>query len=254
MTYDLCITAVSERADLFCQAMASLLHHLDLWPARLIVHEDVRCTSTGAPLVEPGPIGDWLRWHPAGAGAVHKITSPAAGLGPAMRWCFEQAASPIVLYTQEDMGAARQIPVRRALEVMTRHGLNHIRWNCRQTLPAKHGDKGKNPSPWRKVEVQFDGQTLCISDHFYTHTSLWRVGPALEGMRTVLQSQAVSSSNQFVARFNEWMNQRNSDGRPWNDQQHRHERLSTYIWGGIGEPAYLTNLDPDASRTTGAPR
>lgn len=50
------------------------------------------------------------------------------------------------------------------------------------------------------------------------------------------------------------VDRRYSDGRPWNDQQHRHERLSTYIWGGIGEPAYLTNLDPDASRTTGAPR
>lgn len=50
------------------------------------------------------------------------------------------------------------------------------------------------------------------------------------------------------------MNEQRGDGRAWNDQMMRHERLKTYIWGPVGEPAFLRNLDPDASRTTGPSR
>lgn len=247
MTYDLCITAVSERADLFVRGMDSLLANLDMPPSRLIVHEDVRPGSV------PGEIGRWL-----GQTALqfrHKVRSPAKGLGQAMKWCLEQVSTPVVLYTQEDYGAARMIPVKQALEIMQAHGLNHVRFNQRQTMPHKHGDKGRNPNPWRKVEVIIGEQVFCVSDHWYTQTSLWRVEPALEGMRAVLNKETIASSNLFVARFNEWMNRKQGDGvRPWNDQMMRHERLKTYIWGGIGEPAFLTSLDVDASRTTGPRR
>lgn len=245
MTYDLCITAVSERADLFAQAMKSISQNLDTPPMRIFVHEDVRPGS------KPGTIAGWLAANVDPGIVVHRVSSPAAGLGSGMLWCFEQTSSPYVLYTQEDIGAARPFPIRRALEVMDAGNCNQIRFNQRTTLPCKHGDKGRNPNAWRKVEVQIDGQTLCVSDHFYTPTALWRVAPALAGMRAVLKGQTISSSGQFVARFNDWMNRTHGDGvRPWNDQMMRHERLRTYIWGPIGEPAFLTNLDPGNLRTT----
>lgn len=248
------MTAVSERADLFAQAMASHLEYVDRLPARIIVHEDVRCDGHGLPRAEPGAIDGWLRRHARHIEVVHRVTCPAQGLGPAMRWCFRASQTPIVLYAQEDCGLARPLPIGRSLEIMEAHGLHHVRYNHRTTLPCKHGDKGRNPNPWRKVEVLIGGQVFCITDHWYTQTSLWRVAPALAGMEAVLSSETISNSNQFAARFNHWMNTTHGDGRPWNDQAMRHERLKTYIWGGIGEPAFLTNLDPNASRTTGPPR
>lgn len=241
-SYEICVTAVSERADLFAESMESLLAHVDLPPARLIVHEDVRPGS------EPGEIGRWLAWA-KGDGRIadyaHRVTSPARGMGPGIHWAFAEARTPIVLYAQEDWLSLRAFPIRRALELMEAHGLNHIRFNKRKTMRAKHEDRPTER--WAKVEVQIDGQTLCVSDHFYTQASLWRVAPALRGMNAVAERDP--GAYQFVHAFNGWMDTHLGDGRPWNDQQHRHERIRTYIWGPIGEPAFIKHLG--SVRTTG---
>lgn len=100
---------------------------------------------------------------------------------------------------------------------------------------------------WDKVEVEFDGQTLCISDHWYTQTSMWRRERILPAVQAVAQHNPQSEA--FVARMNDWLNRKYGDGRPWNDQQMRHEKLGTYIWGGIGEPAFIKHTG--STRGTG---
>lgn len=246
--YELLVTAVSERADLFAQSLDSLIVNVDQQPSRVIVHEDVRPGSAS------GAIESWLKdARTTGKIADFKleVTSPARGLGPALLRVLQMAKTPIVLYTQEDWLAVRPIPVSQALSLMLTHGLYHIRFNKRKTMKAKHADTAK---PWYKVETQYATtpqgglQTLCISDHWYTQTSLWRVDQALPGVAAVAQSHP--QANAFVARFNDWMNAKHGDGkRPWNDQAMRGERLKTFIWGPVGEPAFIKHLG--SARTTG---
>jgi len=240
--YELLVTAVSERADLFVQSLDSLISNLDQQPSRVIVHEDVRPGSA------PGAIEGWLKDAKATSRIADyklEVMSPARGLGPAMLRALQMAKTPIVLYTQEDWLAVRPIPVSQALVLMETHSLHHIRFNKRKTMKAKHADTVK---PWHKVEVQYAAQTLCISDHWYTQTSLWRVSQALPGVEAV--AHAYPQANAFVARFNDWMNEKHGDGKqPWNDQAMRGERLKTFIWGPVGEPAFIQHLG--SARTTG---
>lgn len=236
MTYEVAVTAVSERADLFARSMAALLANVDVPPARLLVHEDVRPGS------ESGAIEAWL--HGCGLPFELQVSRPNKGLGAGIVVTFERATAPVVLYTQEDWGAVRPLPIAAALDLMDRHGLHHVRFNKRKTMAAKHAD---TPKPWRKVEVVVGEQVLCVSDHWYTQTSLWRVGVALPGLRHALA--AGTSSERFVAAFNAYMNAKHGDGRPWNDQAMRHERLRTYIWGPVGEPRFVEHLG--SARGTG---
>jgi len=252
--YEVLVTAVSERADLFIQTMESMLENLDTPPSRLIVHEDVRPGS------RPGEIRLWLNTALAmGKFPAYtlKETEPSRGLGPAMLWCFQQATTPIVFYTQEDWQFVRRVPVGACLDIMEEHKLNHVRFNKRKTMKAKHEDTNH---PWKKVEVEFavpgialltlppqsQMQKFCISDHWYTQASLWRVAPALPGLEAC---QGFPQANRFVAEFNAWMNRTYGDGREWQEQQHRHERLKTYIWGPVAEPAFIKHLG--SVRTTG---
>lgn len=239
--YELLVTAVSERADLFAQSMDSLLAHLDLPPSRVVVHEDVRPGS------RPGAIAAWLiaALQAGRIGAFdHRPVDPARGMGPAMLWCFERARTPLVVYTQEDWEAVRPIPVRATLALMERHGLNHVRWNKRKTMRAKHDDQPTKR--WAKVEVQLgvdvaSSQTLCISDHWYTQTSVWRRDVALPGLRAAAAQH--SRAEAFVAAFNTYMNRAAGlNDQNWQVQQLRHERVRTYIWGPIGEPAFIRHL------------
>lgn len=235
-------TAVSERSDLFVETMTSMLSRLDVTPSRLVVHEDVRAGSA------PGAIGAWLA--SCGVPYAHEVTAPSRGLGPAMAWCFRQAATPVVFYTQEDWRFVRAVPVRRCLEIMDAHGLNHVRFNKRKTMRAKHAD---TDHPWHKLEVTFadaqgTNQSFCVSDHFYTQASLWRVAPVVDGL--VSCAAKSPQANAFVAAFNHHMNMKHvGDPKRVQDQVTRHEKLKTYIWGPVGEPAFIQHLG--SVRTTG---
>lgn len=242
MSLEVLCTAVSERADLFIETMSTMLAQLDTPPARLIVHEDVRPGS------DAGPIAAWL--HQCGIPYEHRVTAPSRGLGPAMLWCFRQARMPIVFYTQEDWRFVRPVPVQRCLEIMELHGLNHVRFNKRKTLRAKGED---TPNPWYKVEVEFADaagvpQKFCISDHFYTQASLWRVAPVMGGLEAC--AEKAPQANAFVSAFNHHMNMKHI-GIPAKvqDQQLRHRHLKTYIWGPVAEPKFIEHLG--SIRTTG---
>ena len=232
--YELLITAVSDRADLFQLSVDSMLRNLDQAPARVVVHEDVR------PGTQSGEIHRCLAELKA-AGRIAEyalqVTSPARGMGPAILWVLREAQTQTVLYTQEDWLATRPVPVRSAMDLMRRFGLYHVRFNKRKTMPSKHAD---TPHPWLKLQVEYGGQTLCVSDHWYTQTSLWMRDIAMPGVEAVAETHP--QSNAFAAKFNGWMNRRFGDGRAWNDQHMRDQLLRTYIWGGVGEPAYVKHI------------
>jgi hypothetical protein len=234
MNYDLVITAVTERSDLFITCTESLLAQLDLAPARLLVHEDVR---PGTDPALRGRIYDWLR--ASDTPFVLRENEQPRGMGAGMAWAFELAhgVSDFVLYTQEDWKAVRPIPARACLELMRAHELHHVRFNKRKTMRAKHED---TDHPWHKVEVRFGAQVLCVSDHWYTQTSLWRVSAALSNLRRASDMPGAQAQERFVATFNRLMDEEAGlTTATWNDQRLRHERLRTYIWGGIGEPRFI---------------
>jgi len=258
--YELLVTAVDTRADLFIESMESFLANVKLKPSRIIVHVDKLVDDeTSGTEIESWlqeckiPYYSFMEW-------------PAVGLGRAMLWCFQQATLPLVMYTQEDYLTLREIPVERALKVLTAHNLNHVRFNHRTTMAAKHNNKGLGKERWEKVEVlccnmdAYNGDwhqvKLCIADHWYTQMSLWRVERALKGLTAVNTGTKFETSNQFVAAFNTWMNSHYGDPlnrpggpRKWNDQAMRHECLKTYIWGPVGEPPFIKHTGSE--RTTG---
>lgn len=254
---DIIVTAVSERAYLFVQTMDSLLAHLDAAPARVVVHEDViwdkddfgRLTKKRA---DPGGIGAWLAAAKAAGKIgdyVHRVTDPAQQLGPALLWCLEQAATEFVFYTQEDWLFVRDVPMQRGLETLVAHGLNHVRFNKRKTMRAKHADTDR---PWHKIEVEFPMpggvERWCISDHWYSQASLWRVAPALEGVRAT--AHKAPQGNAFMAAFNHHMNMKYiGDVDRVQEQMARHAHMKTYIYGPVAEPQFIKHLG--SAHTTG---
>lgn len=228
--YEVLITAVSDRADLFAVSLESLLANVDAPPKGIIVHEDERSAGSST-----GQIAATLRETAArlGCSFAHVVSYPAVGMGLGVRWCLRQASTPIVLYTQEDYRILRPLPLRQTLSIMEDHALQHVRFNQRRTWAEKRG--------WKKVEVTLGGQTFCISDHWYTQTSLWRVERARTATEAVAESN--SPAHRFASAWNDWMNRTYGDGaRRWDDQGMRHERMRTYIWGPVGEPAFIEHI------------
>jgi hypothetical protein len=255
MKYAVVVTAVTDRADLFVVSMESLLAQVDVAPAMLIVSEDTR---PGEPesATYAGAIFSWLQAAQAEGrigGFVHRCQNPAWGMGPGVAWVLDKAAgiiardpdfSPFVFFTQEDWEFLRPIPVRACIDLMTDHALFHVRFNKRKTMAAKHADTAH---PWHKVEVAFsvppahvEEQVLCVSDHWYTQPSLWRVDRALATVQAAARAKPAAHS--FVGEFNHRMNMERQDGRPLQDQMYRHEIMRTYIWGPIGERAFCQHL------------
>ena len=251
MTYEIIITAVSDRADLFEECTESLLKQVDVLPTRLLVNEDVR------PGTSPGRIAEWLAGPSItsrGIQVTHRAV-PAGGMGPAILWLLREARSAVVLHSQEDWLALRQVPIARALAAMSAspERVHHITFNKRKTMRSKHADKPGQE--WFKVEVQIpvdDGtyQTCCVNDHWRTQLGLWRIARVLPAAEHCAAS--TPDAHKFAPAINAWMNQTYGDGRKWNDQKMRDERIGTYIWGPIAEPAFIQHLG--YGRTTGSAR
>lgn len=262
MKYDVVCTTVTDRNDLFVASMESLLEMADQPPAAIIVNEDTREGEDNTLLA--GVAVDWLRKAQA-AGRIEEFVHrqvPAAGMGPGVVWAMEQAAmrnvGPFVLFTQEDWEFVRPTPISRCMDIMDDHELHHVRFNKRATMAAKHAD---TDNPWHKREVSFDlpegdSQVLCVSDHWYTQASLWRVSKALPGLRAVVKHNPTAHA--FVPAFNYYMNVSLApkewgwtfrDKRYTSDVDFRQEYMRTYIYGPIGERRYIQHLG--SSRGTG---
>lgn len=219
--YETIVTAVSERADLFVPTVSSMLKHLDTPPTRLIVHEDVKGSA-------PGEIAAFLKT--LDVPVTHLVTDPAEGLARSLLKLLHETKTPIIFHTQEDFDFVRDIPVQRALEVMQNSGIHYINFNQRKTMSSKHTG---TPNQWDKVEKVIDGQVLTICDAWRFQASLWRVErilPAFERMKPPYKRPAHQA--------NRWMNQHYARDINARDQELRHEKLKTYIWGGIAEPRF----------------
>lgn len=240
MEYEIIVTSVHDRADLLDRTLRSMLPRLDMMPTRLIVHEDARADRP----VDAGRTEALCSMIKADFGVPVDLllTRPGTGMGMALKRLLAAAHTEFVLYTQEDFDFLRPIPVAECLAIMARHELHHVRFNKRKTMKTKGADRPPHEQ-FHKVEVQYEGlngpQTFCISDHWYFQASLWRRSIAKEGFDTLAATAPAGGTIPFPEMaFNRWYNTRGGDVH-MKDPKMRQERLRTFIWGGIGEPAFI---------------
>jgi hypothetical protein len=236
--YDVIVSSVHDRGDLLERTLRSMLQRLDQKPRTIIVNEDARADR---PFVEGRTmrIIDGIN-RDFGVPIELIEKRPGTGLAYALVRLYEYAATEFVLYTQEDFDFVRDVPIARCLEIMQRHALNHVRFNKRNTLPIKghhHPDRRKW---WTKQEVEFDGQTLCVSDHIYFQACLNRRALLLEGLKEIMLG--VPSGNvRIEAAVNKWFNTKHGGGCGSVNGDHavRRDVLKTFIWGGVGEERFI---------------
>lgn len=234
MTYDLIVTAVSERADLFARSMNSLLAQVDVQPQRILVHEDVKPGS------KTGSIQQWL-W------ANHKQThlfvrNPAAGLGPAIHSLLSLVAlSPVVLYAQDDWDFVRPLPIATALGIMGRHNINHITFHKHEIPKVKHSGQ---PDEWRKEVCLFDGQPLTIAQYWRSTPSLWRQS-FIKPYFDKLMAEDKEPDMWAMVKVNHWMNEDYLGDHNGNDHAGRAAILKTFLWGGHGEEPFVVHTGGD---------
>lgn len=249
MPFDVIVTSLRDRRDLLERTLRSMLAQLDLAPARLIVHEDVRAGVAC-------PMGPTTRERLDAIGRDFSVpvallsSDPARGLARAMPWLLSEASTEFVFYTQEDFDFVRPVPIAACLALMAEHRLNHVRFNKRKTMSVKGADRPALER-FHKLEMRFGEQTLCVSDHWYFQASMWRASVARDGFAAV---DAASSPGSFIdhgeMRFNHWLNATLGNGVGSTDgtaAATRGESVRTFIWGGIGEPAFVHHTGYDRS-------
>jgi hypothetical protein len=246
MNYDVIVSAVHDRGDLLDRTLRSMLQQLDQKPARVIVHEDAR---NGQPF-HAGRTEEMLdaieRDHGVPVALISK--RPGAGLGRAMLRLLEAASTEFVFFTQEDFDFLRPVPVGACLELMTAHHLHHVRFNKRKTMRIKGEHHADHRKWWTKQEVQLGGQTLCISDHWYFQASIWRREIAQDGFRRLSASISASEPiDRCEAKFNHLLNATMGGGVGSidGDQDRRRDLMRTFIWGGVGELAFIQHTGHD---------
>jgi hypothetical protein len=261
--YEVLITSVHDRGDLLERTLRSMLPRLDQKPTRILINEDARADRE---VVEgrTEAILDGIR-RDFGVEVVLLAQRPGTGLARALLRLYEHAATEFVFYTQEDFDFVRDVPVSRALEIMQRHALNHVRFNKRNTLPVKgahHADKRKW---WTKEEVAFDGQALCVSDHIYFQACLNRRALLLEGLKEIFYGNP-SGNVRIEAAVNKWFNTKYGEGcgSVDGDQAVRRDVLKTFVWGPVGEERFILHTgaerrsqgwaDPEHDRKHGTVR
>jgi hypothetical protein len=244
--YEVIVSAVRDRADLLDRTLRSMLAHLDVPPARIIVHEDTRPGHECLDRPTTRALLDAIAAD-HGVPIVLLERNPGTGLGLAMLRLLEAAQTEIVLYTQEDFDFVRVVPAWRCVQLMDAHQLHHVRFNKRKTMRVKAADKPPE-CRFTKVEVQFSGVPLCISDHWYFQASLWRREMALEAFRALAAAAGGRPYDRCEAKFNHWMNTRLGGGIGSTDATgaaRRGEVMRTFIWGPVGESAFIAHTGHD---------
>jgi len=250
IAYDLVVIS-ARRPHLLRTTLQSLLAALDQPPARVIVHDDVcfagaeRAAAMTEVLAE---LGRAIR------PLVLRTDAPPIGHGPGLAWALGQAEAGYVLYTQDDHEVVRPLPIQRALAVMDAYTLHQVRFNKRDTLDRK----GEGPQAFVKEERRFpmsDGlvETLCVADHWYFQTGLWRVAQIRPVVTWWDRHGPGAFAEHCEAKVNDVLNGQwrgrcpvhvdlIPPGAPWNSAAVRAASVRTFIWGRIGEPAFLRHL------------
>jgi hypothetical protein len=233
--YDL-IVASASRPHLLARTLRSLIEHLDIFPARVIVHDDARFPGkVGAIREAIEPAGQFF-----GCPVVFRHDEPPIRHGPALAWLLDQARSRYALYSQDDHEAVREIPIVEALQVMERDEKVHqVRFNKRATLGQKDTWRG----PWRKREYRRGGHTLTVADHWYFQTGLWRTAVADAIVKGAGRFDAFAYERSVEEAVNRYLDLGlQHQGLDPLDPDARAEQLGTFIWGPIGEDRYVQHI------------
>lgn len=253
--YTLIVTA-SHRPHLLDPTLQSLLAHVDQPPTEILVHDDdatdllkpeigeARRADTRACLTHLMAEADWLEGCPT----VYTWASPPRRMGLALRWLLANVRTEYVLYSQDDFVTVRRLPVALALDTLQTHELHQIRFNKRATLAYKETWQGR----WEKREVHYGPVTLCVSDHWYFQTGVWRVAPikaavewatATETRRRLLaQASAEEALNLILDGHCGPIAGLSTPLPTWQDPATRQAYQRTFIWGPIGEDRYIRHI------------
>ena len=291
--YELIIPSAS-RPHLLDEVLRTLFIHLDQLPARVILHDDARFPGKQA------EVADILRERvPKRIPTIFLADDPPISHGPAVQRMLGLVSTEYVLYSQDDHNVVRDLSVGPALRLLDRHRLNQIRFNKRDTMDKKgregaeffkveklfngafdHFDGRRVPiEPETIIALSNDGQpakrvrtpsvdlcdletTLCVADHWYFQTGVWRVAaikPVLDWWVSRPDIGAFSEHMEVKVNqtFNgEWAKHHGALGpevpilKPedgaWNDPEVRARVHKTFIWGRIGEPKFVehSGVDP----------
>jgi hypothetical protein len=246
--YDAIVTSVHDRVDLLDRTLRSMLPQLEQRPERVIVHEDVRTRLPFAAGRTEALLAEVQRDHGVPIQLVR--TNPGMGMARGLVQLLEVASTEFVFYGQEDFDFVRPVPVARCLEIMAEHALNQVRFNKRKTMRIK-GEHRPQPEQFKKVEVTIGGQVFCIADRWYHQAALWRRDLALTGYRALVDATAPGRPVERPEdKLDHWINTTVGGGVGSVDgcQERRRDLCRTFIWGGVGEPAFVRHTGHE--RTT----
>jgi len=256
LPYELILPSAS-RPHLLRQTLSTFFANAGQWPERVIVHNDG---------VFPGKreqIETLLYSQvPGQIPLIFQHDESPLRHGPSLKWLLANVRTEYVLYTQDDFATVRPLPIDLALGVMHRNGLNQIRFNKRKTMAVK-GEPGRE---FVKVEKIFPAleefgagvfQTLCVADHWYFQTGVWRVA----AIKPVVDWWASIGPGAFSEHCETKINQvfnghyrSIADFPPsvpvcspedWNDPVVRGRVHKTFIFGGVREPKFVEHLGHD---------
>jgi len=277
--YELIIPSAS-RPHLLERTLATFFVHSGQWPGRVIVHNDG---------VFPGKRERVERLLvtqiPAQIPVVFQHDEHPMRHGPALKWLLDQVRTEYVVYTQDDFATVRRLPISRALGVLHLNDLNQIRFNKRKTMAVK----GEGDHTFTKVEKVFSlpddygvgvdfpstpcpsgvhlkycdygsgiHQTLCVADHWYFQTGVWRVA----AIKPVVDWWMTSGPGEFgehsESKINDAFNGKYRGVKDfpasvpvcspeeWNDPRVRATVHKTFIWGPVREPRFVEHLGHDS--------
>lgn len=277
--YELIIPSAS-RPHLLARVLASLHAALDQPPERLLVHDDAvfpgkqgEIKSTVYAVADLWKIPVWFQ-----------ADNPPLFHGPALHRLLAQVQTEYVLYSQDDHQAVRDLPIAPALHLLHHYSLNQIRFNKRDTMDKK-GREGAEfhkiesrffceglSSQWMPQAVHssavaenadiFRWVTLCAADHWYFQTGAWRVAaikPVVDWWASPAGAQHGAFTEHMEVKINQVFNGQWRGKHPdfppevpilddpaqWADPAVRARVHKTFIWGPVGEPAYVQHLGTD---------
>jgi hypothetical protein len=230
-----------------------MLQQLDQPRRVIIVHEDVRAIAA----VRRGTHrGDRRGGRRRGGVALQLLrTMPARGLARGMvKWLLEAAATEFVFYTQEDFDFVRPVPIARALELMAEHrSTTSASTSARRC--ASRARIARRTSSGARSRSTIGGQVLCISDRWYHQASLWRRDLALDGYRALVARAAAGRNRRPLRGQVRPLDQQTVGGGAGSVdgyQEQRRDKCRTFIWGGVGEPAFVRHTGSDRRARGGA--
>lgn len=268
--YDLIVPSAS-RPHLLERVLHSLLEHVDQKPRMLIVHDDAAFPGRQHLVYEV--VMQAARTH--AVPVIVEAHDPPLNHGPSVHWLLQHVETPYVLYSQDDHIVVRDLPITRCLDVMQQHDLHHVRFNKRATMDYK-GEFKKIEVSYRRTRplwgthTAWEDLTLCVSDHWYFQTSLWRVARIKPVVDWWMQHHGASFHEHCEVKVNRTFNGQIAEfGEPWPlpnalghrtidpttgvrraidnpmDPLVRQTYQRTFIWGKIGEERYIEHIGGD---------